>query len=374
MAKKLLIVNQSAGYLTIDVANAFAGQYDEVVLLYGQIRVSERKPLGNVRLQKTIPYGRTGMLQRLITGAFFSLHFLFLVLLKYRRYDVVYYTNPPFSYWCTMLLPNRFMVVVFDIFPDALKLLNINTKNPFYKAWARVNKRVFARADKIITLSQGMKLQLSAYVDSDKIQVVPVWAASEAFRPIKKTENPFVKEHGLGEKFIVMYSGNMGAGHNMEAIIEMAVITREHKDVFYLLIGEGHKKEMLVSVKKRDQLENVGFMTWQEAAVLPFSLAAADVAVVTQHAETAQLSVPSKTFNYMAAGAPLLCITNQHSELAALVEQYGNGEAFSGENVQEMADFVLKLKNDPGLRTAISGRSLLAAKDFKYDNAQKYVF
>jgi hypothetical protein len=115
------------------------------------------------------------------------------------------------------------------------------------------------------------------------------------------------------------------------------------------------------------------FLTWQSADILPYSLASADLSVITINKESAHLSIPSKTYNLLAVGSPLLCITPDNSELSLLVNKYENGKCFEKENVNEIAQFILTLSENEALKRTFSLKSMDAAKDFRYSNAFKYL-
>ena len=308
MRKKILIVNQNSGYLTIDVANAFQEQYDKVVVLYGMNRLTERNFHPDIKIQKTIAYNRTSFVKRLWTWVICTIHLFFLLLFKYRGYHVLYYTNPPMSYFNALFFSNPFSIVVFDTYPDALKLIGLSETSFVYRIWRRINQKVFARANQIITLSEGMKEQLRDYVDTKKVKVVSVWSASDAFMPIAKESNLFLKTHNWIDKFIILYSGNMGIGHKLEVLIDVAKQLEEKKEILFLFVGEGTKKNTLIDLANKNELRNIHFLTWQDVATLPYSLAAGDIAVVALEPEATHSSVPSKTFNYMAVGATILAI------------------------------------------------------------------
>ena len=82
MSSKILIVNQNSGYLTIDVANAFKEKYEEVVVMYGMNRVTERNFHPDIKIQKTIKYNRSSIVKRLWTWGVCTLHLFFLLLHK----------------------------------------------------------------------------------------------------------------------------------------------------------------------------------------------------------------------------------------------------------------------------------------------------
>ncbi len=375
MAHKILIVNQNSGYLTIDVANAFITEYDEVVLMYGLNRVTERTLHPKVKVQKTITYNRTSTVKRLWTWGICTLHLGFLLAWKYRGYKVLYYTNPPMSYFNALLFSNPFSVVVFDTYPDVLKLIGINESSWIYKFWKFVNIKVFGKAVQIITLSEGMKGQLLNYVNGDKIKVVSIWPASENFKPVTKNNNPFLKEHGWQDKFIVLYSGNMGIGHKLDVLVDTAEVLKDYKDILFLFIGEGAKKSLLQKIVKDKGLGNVKFLTWQSADILPYSLAAADLAVVALAPEATYASVPSKTFNYMSVGAPILGIGSEGSELEGLINSYKLGLYSKLGDIEIICNFLLSLRNEnKAIHKELVGNSLSASRLYNFYLANEYVF
>ena len=242
-----------------------------------------------------------------------------------------------------------------------------------YKKWGKWNNKLFARANKIFTLSDGMKKQLSLYINNDKIVSIPNWSASTKLHPIKKEDNIFIQNNNLIDKFIVMYSGNIGNTHNVEYIIEVAKKLKDNNNIQFLIIGEGGKKKILENKVAEYELSNCSFLTWQNVDMMPYSLASADIAVVTLNDDTAALSVPSKTYNLLAVGAPLLCIASEKTELYKLVSEYNNGKCFDKNAVEEMSKYILNIYNNSSLKNELSKNSLDAAKQFTYKNAEQYV-
>jgi glycosyltransferase involved in cell wall biosynthesis len=374
MQKKILIVNQHSGYLTTDVANAFKCDYEQVVLMLGQHIQSGRSLHPSVHIQRTFRYNRATTVKRLWTWCVTAAHLFLLLCWKYRHHHVLYYTNPPLAYFNALVFKNPFGLVVFDVYPDSLKLSGIKEPWFIYRAWKWVNKKVFAKAQVIITLSEGMKQQLEQYVSGDKIRVVSIWPASENLKPIGKESNEFLKSHGWVNKFIVIYSGNMGAGHKLDVLIEAAYELQNHEDILFLFIGDGLKKDALFKKTMERCLYNVRFLPWQEPAILPNSLAAGDIAVVSLEPAATHASVPSKTFNYMAVGAPILAIGSPGSELEKLVLNHEIGFYTNGRDVAEIKSFILDLYHDRSKRDFLSKKSFAASKGYSYELANRYKF
>ena len=261
----------------IDIVNAYAAQYDQVALIAGSIKYSERSLADKVTVDKIIAYDRNSAIRRVFTWLYGTMQILFKLLFKYRRYEVVYVTNPPMSYLLAYFIHRPYSIIVYDIYPEALKNIGITEHHPIYRLWAKWNKRLFAKAQKVITLSEGMGKVLELYVNRSQIKVIYNWSASEKLHPIGKETNPFVKQHGLENKFIVLYSGNIGYTHNVECLVDIAKCLKDDPSILFLIIGEGKKKEMIQDMVSKAQLTSFRFLTWQNKDVLPYSLSAADL-------------------------------------------------------------------------------------------------
>ena len=373
MKDKVVFINQSTGYLMIDIVNAFASQCKETALIAGSIKENERCLNPSTTIDKIIEYNRTSIFKRLLTWVWGTIQIYFKLLFKYRGWHVVYVTNPPLSYLLSLCLKNPFSIIVYDIYPDALTNIGIKKTNFLYKKWAKWNNKLFAKAEKIFTLSDGMKKQLSLYTNNDKIVSIPNWSASNDLKPIDKESNIFIQNNNLTDKFIVLYSGNIGNTHNVEYIIEIAKELKDNCNIQFLIIGEGGKKKMLENKVVEYGLNNCSFLTWQSVDMMPYSLASADIAVVTLNDDTAALSVPSKTYNLLAVGAPLLCIASEKTELYKLVSEYNNGKCFDKNAIEEMSEYILEVYNNLDLKDKLSENSLEASKQFTYKNAEQYV-
>ena len=338
--KKIVLINQTSGYLMIDIVNAFKKQYDEVVFMYGSNETLDNPINEKVRISKLIAYNRNSTILRAFTWFWATIQVFFRLLFVYRKHEIVYVTNPPITYLISLIIRRPFSIIVYDAYPDALKNFGIDEKNIFYKQWEKWNRHLFVKSKRVFTLSEGMKGNLTKYVTEGKIKVIPNWSHTDFFYPIPKVENVFIKEQNLSNKFIVMYSGNIGYTHNVEVIVEVANLLSKEKDIQFLFIGEGGKKQKIQQMVKEYGLGNCSFLTWLNTELLPFSLGSADLAVVTLNDETALLSVPSKTYHLMAVGAPLLCIAPNESELNDLVLKHQNGICFEKEQVLDIVNYI----------------------------------
>jgi len=370
--ESIVFINQNAGYLMIDIIHAHT-EYQQRAIITGKL-VSRNKSLDDaVVVEKIITYNRSSGIKRLFTWFWGFVQILWLVKTKYRKSDLFIITNPPFAVFIPLFCNNKFSVLIYDIYPDALVAYKyISDHNIITRMWKRVNRKIFSKAQKIFTISNGMKKVLSAYVAENKICVVPIWTDNRFLKPVDKDSNIFIQQHQLQDKFIVMYSGNLGHSHSLELLVEMASAIKD-KEIYFVVIGEGDKKRLLDDLLKKNKLANFILLPLQEIEMLPFSLSAADLAVVTLGKEASELSVPSKTFNLMSAGVPIMGIAATSSELASIIAHYQIGKCFSTTAVEEMIEFIQLVKSDKKYHSRLRQNALAASEDFSPANAFKFV-
>ena len=373
--KRIVIFNQSSGYLTTDIANAFvrSGKYEKVALVIGADRIYERKLDDSVEYRRIIAYNRQSSIKRLLTWLIGYAQIIWLICTKYRGYEALFVSNPPMSCFASRYMKNPFDVLVFDVYPDALTSIGIRPGSLIYRFWSNRNKKIYSKARNVFTISEGMAKAVSNYVDVSKIKVISIWPSSENFKPIDRAYNTWAAEHRLQDKFVVLYSGNMGLTHSVDVLVDVANRLKENNQIVFLFIGQGGKRGIMQEKTRSLSLKNCLFLDFQPTELLPYSLASADIGVVTIDEKAASVSVPSKTFNLMAVGAPLLCIAPKESEINCLVDKYNNGMTFTKEDVEGMASYVELLWKDNAYKKRLSSNSLTAIKDFSFKNAEQFV-
>ena len=371
---KIVLVNQSAGYLMIDIANAFAIQYKQVILYTGHLNPRNNSLDKKVLVKKIVAYQRVSTLKRLLSWSLGTLQVWWYITFFHRKTPLFLVSNPPFATLLPLLLPNPFSVLVYDVYPDALVQYGVFKKQSWLvKTWENFNTKVYAKAQQVFTITQGMKKLLAKYVNISKIEVVPIWSDNQFFKPITKSENSFIHQYPfLKNKFIVLYSGNLGRTHPVEIIPQLAALCT-HPDIYFLIIGEGEKKKALEKQIAQLQLVNCSLLPWQPTIMLPHSLSSADVALVTLDEQASHLSIPSKTFNYLSVGATIMAISEPNSALGTLVKKYKVGSTFSKNQTVSMLEFIIQLYNLPTEQKKYREKAKEASLYFTQKNAEKFV-
>lgn len=374
--KRILLVNQSSGYLMVDIVNAFvnSGKYDKVELFAGEIHIRPSVPDKSVHVIKTVKYNKNNTLKRLLswTGAF--LHLLFVVWFRGRNCELFLVSNPPLTTFIPLFTRKKYSILIYDLYPDSLFSQDFVKCDSFVaRWWSKKNRKVFAKAENVFTISDDMKRTVAQYVDESKIKVVYNWAHNEHLTPVEKADNTFLKQLHLEDKFIVLYSGNMGMTHDIDVLVDVANALKENKKIHFLFIGEGAKKAIIEQKVAEYQLKNCSVLPFQPLEVLPYSMGAADIAVVTTDANQTGLSVPSKTYSYLSVGAVLLCLADKDSELGRMVVENNVGECFSRDEVKEMTVFVQEMASNYEKLKQYKNNSRALSMDYTPDNAKQYV-
>lgn len=371
--KTIVFVNQSAGYLMVDTIHAHLKKYDKAVLLTGHLNPRNRQLDPSVKVHRLATYKRTSTFQRLLTWGLAFVKSWFLIRFKYPQAHLFLVSNPPMASLLPKWLNNPYTLLIYDVYPDALVTHHIFSKKSYIvRWWEQLNKKLFARASNLFTISEGMKQLISQYVDPAKVQVVPVWTDNTFLQPLPKEENPFVKEQGLEDKFIILYSGNLGKTHELSVLITLAERLQETR-AFFLIIGEGEQYLALKEKIGASGVENIRLLPWQPTEKLPYTMASADVGVVSLGSAASHLSVPSKFYNLLSVGAAIMGIAEQEAELARLIKSYQVGACYSPHDIDGMASFLSSMVTELERQAVFASNALKASDDFTPENAKLLV-
>ncbi|MFC6757176.1 MULTISPECIES: glycosyltransferase family 4 protein [Haloarcula] len=255
----------------------------------------------------------------------------------------------PLASWPLRLRGYQPVPIVMDLYPAmAVELGYLSPGSRVADVWEWLNRRAYRRAVETVTIGDSMADELRNRYGDIPVTVIHNWEDGEFITPMDKSENDFAREHGFGEVFTILYSGNLGQHHDLESLVEAAdKLEGEGVDDFeFVFIGEGGKKSELQARSKRLDLDSVRFLPYQPFDKLPQSLTSADVAVVTMAKGVEGLCVSSKLYSALASGQAVLAITTPDTEVARVVKRTGCGIHVEPDNPEAVAEAVRKLKSD----------------------------
>jgi glycosyltransferase involved in cell wall biosynthesis len=373
MAGKIVFINQATGYLTIDIINRFVSDFKEVSLITGSVRVQDTPLNPQVRVETIKRYDRGNNLRKAFSWFVGSLQIFFLLKFRYNKCDKFFFTVPPTAYLLAPLFSGRYSILVYDIYPEALSINGISENGVLYRWWARRNRRIFDHSHRIYTLSENMRSGILRYTSNGNITVIPNWSAFSHLTPVKKEENKILHREGLNGKFIVQYSGNIGVTHNVETLVDVAEILSTEPNVVFQIIGRGERNSEIARKINSANLNNCLLLPFRNDKELFESLCAADIAVIILDERTPDVSIPSKLYNIMSAGRPIMAISSMESGIAKLVANHNIGKAFNKEDTPGMTRFIMELKSNPEQWKHLSDNSLKASRLYTSDNAGIYL-
>ena len=287
--------------------------------------------------------------------------------------DVSVVYSPPITLGLAAYLIRKkegtpFIFNVQDLFPQNAIDLGALQQPILIKFFRWMEDFIYRKADHISVHSGGNRnYVLSKGIGPTKISVIHNWVDLDEFK-IEGVPNPIREKNDLSDKFIVFFGGVMGYAQDLETVVDCAHLLKDHKQIIFLLLGDGAEKKSLVKRSQSLGLTNIKFLPFVSKEEYPSWVNASDVGLVTLKSSMKTPVVPSKILSYMAAGKPILASLNPESDGVQIVEKANCGINVPAGNPAAMADAILKLLVDGGQTKAMGeqGRSY-AEKHFSID-------
>ncbi len=306
-----------------------------------------------VRLNKT----RSGqevvnVFSKAVRGTSFLISSLKWCLLHSRQDDVILIvSNPPFigllGPLVNILKGLPYIFVFQDLFPQTAVVSGLLTaSSPITNICQWLMDYICKKAAKIVVLSNSMKTKLEQHVNQiNTITVIHNWAIEQAL-PIPISNNPFAIQHDFQHLFTIQYSGNFGRLHDLNTLLDAAVIIRE-RPVQFVFIGGGAKQALIDKYCKSHSLKNVLQLNYQPRDVLPYSLGACDLSTVALIPGAENNMAPCKFYGILASGKGILLIAKKNCDLAQLVLTEKIGVVIEPGESEALAENLLKLSKNP---------------------------
>jgi glycosyltransferase involved in cell wall biosynthesis len=193
-----------------------------------------------------------------------------------------------------------------DVNPDQSVALGYVGRNDLsVKLFDWLNRVILSRASDVIVLDRFMAERINRKLDvSDKLVVLPPWAAEDPDVVVSHEDNPFRRHHGLNGKTVVMYSGNHGPSNPVTTILDAAKRVCDDPRLVLMFLGGGVGKREVEAAG----CPNIVSLPYQPQSELRYSLAAADVHLVTVGDLIPGIVHPSKVYGAMAVARPILLV------------------------------------------------------------------
>lgn len=289
-----------------------------------------------------------------------------------RRVNVVIGTSPQFFTACAARCVAAFKRVpwVFelrDMWPESIKAVGAMRDSIVIRLLERLEMHLYRKANRVVTVTHAFRQALiHRGIDPGKIDVVTNGVDLSRFTPQPK-DAALVEALGLEGRFVVGYIGTHGMAHALETLLDAAELLQqapEAANVLFLFLGDGARKANLVERARRERLKNVLFLDTVPKAEVARYWSLLDVSVIhLRKTELFTTVIPSKLFECMGMGIPVL--HGLSGESADIVRREEVGEVFESENAQQLAEGVLRLRDDVPRYLHLRAQALRAAP--RYD-------
>lgn len=236
-----------------------------------------------------------------------------------------------------------------DFEVDAAFDLGILKINPIRKLVFYFESLLFRSFDGVSTISEGMHKKLLAKgAKLEKTTLFPNWIDNETIYPQNTITNHYRDRLDIKkETFVALYSGNMGEKQDLVSVINAARLLKPHKNILFVLCGEGSAREGLERQAK--DLTNVLWLPLQPPDHLNDLLNLANIHLLPQKGGLGDLMMPSKLLGMLASGKPILAMAEKNTDLEALVVKCGE-VVLPGDSVG-LAQAIERLQGQPQLRS-----------------------
>lgn len=362
---QLIVLNQFVGPAFLDWLVELAAVIGPVELWSGN---APNQAGAGVAVRRLCPYDNSSATSRITTWGRFTLAATWRLLRQGGRTPLFVVTNPPLmplaARWLRTLQQRPYGLLEWDIYPHILAAMGlIGPRHVIYRLWRQVHASTLRRASLIVTIGQHMARTLQGMANDGtlSIAVVPNWVDTDRLKPLPRDANPFVQEQSLLDKLVVLYSGNLGATHPVEVILEVAQLLADEPGVCFLIIGEGSKRNLVETAVAQGRAPNVRLLDRQPESQLPYTLSSGDIGIVALADGYEGLSMPSKTYSLMAAGNAILGISRPPDDISETIAHHGCGAHFHPDEPMAIAGWIRGLLADPVTLAHLQARSRAVA-------------
>ncbi|MGH6711504.1 MAG: glycosyltransferase family 4 protein [Bradyrhizobium sp.] len=314
------------------IANRVASEAEVLVLsgMPGSASTASAGKPAVVEIRNRLP-GKAALIRRAVAEVLFTLRIFAALLNELQRGDVALTVTAPFMLPYAVAAAARLKraksaLIMHDLYPDVLIMAGLlKPASLVARMMGGLNALMFRALNAVIIIGRDTEKLLLRYggMTKDKIRFIPNWATLvPGVRPVQ-ADNPF--RRSLAARFVVGLSGNLGFTHDPVIVFEAARLLRNDPDIHFLLSGWGVGFDRLKEMQTGANLPNVSLVGRVEDGDLEAFLSAADVWLIPYRKNVAGVSVPSRFYNLLAVGRPVVLVSEPEAEAALIVTESNLG-------------------------------------------------
>ena len=249
------------------------------------------------------------------------------------RFDLVILHTPPITlYPVARKIKSSYGAKVYlilrDIFPQNAVDLGLMRKGGLAHRMFRAQEKAMYRiCDSIGCMSPGNSAYILKHnpgIPPAKVHQLPNWMWPAPY-PAHTSDLEIRQQYGLGEKFVVIFGGNIGKPQKLENIVELARACTDHKDIFFAIFGDGTEKALLVENIEKSGLTNIKVFDGLSGPEYFRVLQVAEVGLISLSEDFTIPNTPSKIMVYFNAKKPVLAAIDTNTDIGEILESIGAG-------------------------------------------------
>lgn len=293
------------------------------------------------------------------------------------KYNVIFATSPPLfvgvsGYLLSIFKRSKFVLDVRDLWPAAATALGELSNRRIVEMAEKIERILYKNADAIVAVTRGFcDFIVNKVGGRDKIHYIPNGTVVDLFQP-DEPDRRLKASLGLEGKFVVTFAGTLGIAQGLWSTLHAAKLLRHYKDIALLMIGDGPVKRSLIDLARELKLNNVVFHPQVPINRITPYLNISDVLLVSLKDDAVfDTFIPSKMFDFMACGKPIILSVN--GEARNIFEEADAGVYVAPENFYQMSDAIIQLYEDRELcrRLGENGRRYVIEKFSRREQALK---
>jgi colanic acid biosynthesis glycosyl transferase WcaI len=318
---------------------------------------SRRYPLAEeidgvlVKRIRTTGFGRRTLIGRGIDYCAFLSGALVKMLVAKRPDVIISLTTPPMialaGAFVARLRGAKSIFWCMDVYPDLLFALGVLRRGSVAgRVLARLSSLMLRSHAVVIALGDSMAGRLRA-AGARHVEVIHNWSDEDTIVPIPARESRLREEWGWSERFVVLYSGNLGLTHEFDTVLAAADRLRDDPDVLFAFVGAGPRLSYVERRRDELHLTNVEIRRPVSRDLLAQSLAAGDLHLITLSGGIPGLVVPSKIYGILAAGRPTLYVGPADGEIFEIISSGRCGTQVLNGDVDGLVAAIQRYRADP---------------------------
>ena len=358
----------AVAFILTRIANFLSKKYDVSVIcgpeLYDKNKIDFKDNYqisGSISIFRTktfLKLDKNSLLQRTLKVIILSLQMSFMIIKKVSKHDIVLLASHPAPLILITGVIKKFKkfqlhILVHDVFPENTIPAQIfkNNRSFSYKFLKLIFDKAYSCADHLIAIGRDMKEVLTGKTKRFKIKhsisVVPNWTsqASLNYSPKKNYSETDEESHN---KIVLQYSGNVGRVQAIDVLIDAFEVSH-NPDIHLIIRGTGAMYSSTEKIINSKNLRNITLLGAYSRNEENEVFSNCDISVISLAKGMFGLGVPSKTYNILAAGKPILFIGDPDSEISLMTKENDIGWSIDISNKKDIIDFLnnLKIEDQP---------------------------